>query len=102
MTSREELIEEAAKAIYSAHNDALSMGRARMIASGVLAVFERAHTPTDDEWEARDLAWIDWDAARYSAPVAFGGKRLSAATLGDAFYAGWDARARRTVQGEST
>ncbi|MFJ2506307.1 hypothetical protein [Microbacterium sp. NPDC087592] len=54
MTDNEKLIEEAAKAIVEVTVD--SMDSARELARVALAVFEKAHTPTDDEREA--LAFV--------------------------------------------
>lgn len=49
MTDNEKLIEDAAKAIHEA---LLAKGGYRGGAEAALAVFEKAHTPTDDEREA--------------------------------------------------
>jgi type II secretory pathway pseudopilin PulG len=94
LSQRDEMIDEAARVIYSAHNDALSMGQARMIARSVLATFEQAPTATDDEREAwitvrpngafADIWSNEDDAATYGS-----GERVEHVTI-----------LRRTVQGE--
>lgn len=56
MTDNEKLIEEAAKAIYEAQVEESTCGD---LARAALAVFEKAHTPTDDERGA--LARAQWD-----------------------------------------
>lgn len=75
MTTREELIEEAAKAIFGVNNrlDSTQWPRSsyqavyRERARAALAVFEKAHAPTDDEREALDRAvrGVTWNASNY-------------------------------------
>ncbi|QOC59431.1 hypothetical protein SEA_LIFES_108 [Microbacterium phage Lifes] len=74
--TNERLIEEAAKAVekvpYHAWHDVTRAG-AREIARATLAVFEKAHTPTDDEREAEVKSYSGWDAdevARYPRVAA--------------------------------
>lgn len=75
MTSREDLIEEAAKAIY----DAAWQGLEGEVFSDVyariaFAVFEKAHAPTDDEREAL-IAQATWALIEYDTDVSDRGVR---------------------------
>ena len=72
MKTREELIEEAAKAILAVEGT-LGTGRAKLFARAAFAafaVFEKARTPTDDEREADEKAILN---ALYDSREAFTG-----------------------------
>lgn len=108
-TSKQELIEEAAKALYRANwGDEFTFEEDREHwvnqARAALAVFEQAHTPTDDEREAlakvvakADEETLDYERRLpdYYSDESWEGYRLHADHI---LAAGF----RRTVQGEPT
>lgn len=110
MTDNEKLIEEAAKALTALTDAEWEIATAEGTehltgyfdaARRVLAVFEKAHTPTGGEREAREAAWQEYlsKMRELDAQNNLAGRGLIPSHRD--WHAGWDARAaRRAVQGE--
>lgn len=99
MIDNEKLIEKAAKEIIEADDtfewdgvedaNAYANNWSHALARAALAVFEKAHTPTDDEREAMA------EAAYPSRPFHETGVTPWPQSFRDAFLSGWDARNRQ-------
>ena len=92
--NREELIEKAAKAILARSWGLGTLEGARGDAEAALAVFERAHTPTDGE--RADALRVDPEVQRFADRLFEVGLRSPESTKALLVFKEF----RRTVQGE--